>query len=74
MAFEVLDSPLPFSNLSPARRLVALVFAAAAFLALIWCCVVAHTAKPIEPEQGRSADVQQTGVHRTGLNGTGLDR
>jgi hypothetical protein len=68
LAFEILDSPLPFANLSPTRRLVALLCAAVALLALIWCGDVAYHAKPIEPKQAPPVDVQRTDLDRTGQN------
>jgi hypothetical protein len=59
MAFEIIHSPSPFSNPSPARSLAVLFLGFAAFLALIWCCDVAYHAKPLDAEQKRPAHLQR---------------
>ena len=59
MAFEIIHSPSPFSNLSPARRLAVLLLGVVAFLVLIWLCDVAYHAKPIEPGQARPVHLQR---------------
>jgi hypothetical protein len=58
MAFEIIHSPRRFVGQPPARRVSSGIFAALAFLALIWACVVAYHAQPMETEQGRSAEAR----------------
>jgi hypothetical protein len=64
MAFEIIHSPRPFAGQPSARRRSSRLVAAAAVLALIWACVVAYQAQPVESEQGRPADVQRIGADR----------
>jgi hypothetical protein len=58
MAFEIIHSPRHFAGQPPARTFFFWLSAALAALALIWACVVAYHAQPIETEQGRSAKAQ----------------
>jgi hypothetical protein len=58
MAFEIIHSPRQYAGESPSRRLSARLVAALAVLALVWACVVAYHAQPVEAEQGRSAEAR----------------
>jgi hypothetical protein len=58
MAFEIIHAPRPYADQPPARRLSARLVAALAVLALLWACVVAYHAQPVEAEQGRSAEAR----------------
>jgi hypothetical protein len=64
MAFEILHSPRRLAGHSPERRLSSRLFGALGLLALIWACLVAYYAQPVEPEQGRSADAQRIELNR----------
>jgi hypothetical protein len=64
MAFEIIHSPRNFAGQPPVRRLSSRLATAAAVLALIWACVVAYQAQPIDSEQGWPADAQRIGADR----------
>ena len=52
MAFEIAHTQLRFDTLSPRRRLLALLVGLAFLAGLIWSCVTAYHAQPIDlPEK-----------------------
>jgi hypothetical protein len=58
MAFEIIHSLRHHAGQPPARRLSARLVAALAVLAVVWACVIAYHAQPVEAEQGQSADAR----------------
>jgi hypothetical protein len=58
MAFEIIHSTRHFAGQTPARPLFSRLLAALAVLALVWACVVAYHAQPVETEQGRTAEAR----------------
>ena len=58
MAFEIIYALRQHAVQPPARGLTARLVAALAVLALLWACVVAYHAQPVEAEQGRSAEAR----------------
>jgi hypothetical protein len=58
MAFEIIHSPRPVADRPPARPLFFRLLAVLAALALVWACVIAYHAQPVEAEQGQSAEAR----------------
>jgi hypothetical protein len=60
MAFEIAHSQFQLENLSPGRRLAALLLGLAFLAGLAWCCVTAYNAQPLDAQQ----EAKSESVHR----------
>ena len=55
MAFEIAHPRMDFENISPRRRFLALLLGLAALAGLVWCCVTAYNARPLDAPQVQEA-------------------